>query len=343
MVSVIIPTYNSEKYIRECLDATISQTYENLEIIIVDNLSSDATIDVCSEYAGRDKRIRIFSNPDVGVSYSRNYGIAHADGDFVVFLDSDDYPERDMIESYINADKSWEERKPAFIICGMFFDNEINKNVDTTISILEPGYGYIEGENYLLSRNAVSALSWLKLFNFVTNKFYDLKLIKENDLRFDERINIGEDLEFNLDYLDVCDGDLGMINRPLYHYIKRVSNSLSLTYHDSDLEDTKKIYERLIAWEEKQKHVTEDNILVLKAMYITDWISRITTYYEHFRGTDKLRKHIIRAELSSPKFKKMLMEVYKAKKIGRIRYLCLRTGRYEVFYFVRSIYQIMKG
>ncbi len=107
LVSVIIPTYNSEKYIRECLDATISQTYGNIEIIIVDNMSSDNTVRICKDYALIDERIKIIENPQKGVSYSRNLGMTHACGEFVVFFDSDDYPEKALIDWFISAVKLW--------------------------------------------------------------------------------------------------------------------------------------------------------------------------------------------------------------------------------------------
>ena len=81
-------------------------------------------------------------------------------------------------------------------------------------------------------------------------------------------MNIGEDLKFNLDYLNKCEGYIGMINKTLYHYIKRTDDSLSLTYHESDIEDTKNIYRRFLEWEEQQQGVTEDNLLVIKSIYI---------------------------------------------------------------------------
>jgi glycosyltransferase involved in cell wall biosynthesis len=343
LISVIIPTYNSEKYIRECLDATISQTYKSLEILIVDNCSSDDTLKICDEYARRDDRIHVFENPKIGVSFSRNFGINHSHGDYVVFFDSDDYPEKDLIENYVTACRLWNDKDVSFILCGMFFDNEINRNVGDIVSILESGHGYIEGERYLLARSSVATLSWLKLFNFVTNKLYCLDVIKEKRIMFDENVNIGEDLKFNLDYLDNCNGCIGVINKPLYHYIRRDNNSLSLTYHENDIEDTKSIYERLIDWEGKQKGATEENLLVLKAIYINDWISRMTTYYEHFKGNSTTAKYMLCEELKSHKFRQMLTEVYKAKKISTLRYVCLKTGIYDFFYFFRGIYQIMKG
>ena len=345
LVSVVIPTYNAEKFIRECLDSAIRQTYRNIEIIIVDDGSTDSTLAICKAYADGDNRIRIFTHPNTGVSATRNRGIRHAKGDYIVFFDADDRPEKDLIQSYMYANDQWIDREVAFILCGMFFDNVYNKHVDNAVSILESEHGYIRGENYLLSRSAAATLSWLKLFNFVTNKLYDLKLIREKGIAFDPEVKIGEDLKFNLDYLENSEGYIGMINRPLYHYIKRSDDSLSITYHEGDLEDTKEIYRRLIGWESAQAGVTDDNLSLIKGIYITDWVSRMTAMYEsHHR--DELRytvKKTLRNELRSKEFQETLDEVYKARKISMIRYYSLKIGSFEVFFFLRGIYQLLKG
>ena len=345
MVSVVIPTYNAEKYIRECLGATIRQSYRNIEILVVDDGSKDATMEICQSYADRDLRIRLFTHENTGVSATRNRGIRHAKGDYVVFFDADDYPEDDLIERYVEAKNQWIDRDVSFILCGMYNDNLYNKHVENSEGILESAHGYIRGENYLLGRSSAATLSWLKLFNFVTNKFYDLKLIKEKGISFDPDVAIGEDLKFNLDYLDNCEGYIGMINLPLYHYIKRGDSSLSLSYHDGDIEDTKEIYRRLVDWESRQQGVTEDNVLLIKGIYITDWVSRLTALYEkHHRDELKyLVKIKLRDELRSAEFKKLITEVYKAKKLSRIRYYSLKIGSFELFFFLRGIYQLIKG
>ena len=104
----------------------------------------------------------------------------------------------------------------------------------------------------------------------MTNKCYELDRIRENQIQFDEQMLIGEDLKFNLDFLDKIPGKFGVINIPLYHYVKRSNESLSLTYHEGDLEDTKDIYKRFINWEKRQNNATEDDVLVIKSIYITD-------------------------------------------------------------------------
>lgn len=344
-LSVVIPVYNSEKCIRHCLDALLDQTYQELEIIVVNDGSTDNTLDVIQSYAERDFRVNVFSHSNQGVSATRNVGIEHATGDYIFFCDADDFPEPDLAERYVSALQEWENNDMSFICCGMFFDNLYNKNVKNKKHLLELGYGFVEGENYILSRASAATLAWLKLFNFVTNKCYDLNFIKENNILFDKDTNIGEDLRFNLDYLDKCSGNIGFINKCLYHYVKRGGESLSISYHKNDLEDTKCIYRRFVNWIYAQPGVNEENIMVVKGIYINDWVSRLTSMYEAClkRTAASNTKKKLTRELKSKEFQTMLKEIYSAKKISTLRYVCLRTGIFQIFYFFRGIYQLMKG
>ena len=345
LLSVVIPVYNAENYIRDCLEAVVNQTYKNLEIILVDDGSDDDSLKICNEYAARDSRVKVYTHQNMGVSATRNEGISYANGDYIMFCDADDYPEPELAKRYVQAVKEWKNSDVSFICCGMFFDNVFNKNVKNKEHFLEEGYGFVKGENYLISRATAATLAWLKLFNFVTNKCYDLKLIKEKNLIFDNDINIGEDLKFNLDYLDVCPGNIGVVNQPLYHYVRRRGDSLSISYHANDLEDTKCIYKRFVNWEIAQPGSSKENILVVKGIYLNDWVSRLTSMYEAYECgmVGENVKHKLSKELKSKEFQVILKEIYKGKKISTLRYVCLRTGTFQLFYFFRGIYQVMKG
>ena len=102
MVSIIIPVYNVEKYIVECLESVVNQTYENLEIILVNDGSTDNSKEICLEYAQRDQRIKLYSKENGGLSSARNYGLSKVTGNYVFFLDSDDYLVTDTIENLLN-------------------------------------------------------------------------------------------------------------------------------------------------------------------------------------------------------------------------------------------------
>ena len=98
LISVIIPVYNVEKYLRRCLDSVIAQTYQNLEIICVDDGSIDDSGKICDQYAVRDARIKVIHQENQGLSAARNRGIDAADGEYIAFVDSDDYILEDMFE-----------------------------------------------------------------------------------------------------------------------------------------------------------------------------------------------------------------------------------------------------
>ena len=107
-VSVIIPVYNVEKYIRRCLDSIISQTYRNLEIIINNDGSTDSSYEICKEYAEKDERIRVFSHTNKGVSYTRNLLLSQITGDYFIFVDADDFIAKDMISSMVKIKVKYE-------------------------------------------------------------------------------------------------------------------------------------------------------------------------------------------------------------------------------------------
>lgn len=103
LISVIVPVYNVEQYIEKGITSLLGQSYTNLEIILVDDGSTDRSGEICDEYAGRDERIKVFHVPNGGQSTARNVGLSHAIGDFIGFMDSDDYVEATMYEQMINV------------------------------------------------------------------------------------------------------------------------------------------------------------------------------------------------------------------------------------------------
>ncbi len=107
LVSIIVPVYNVEKYIKTCLDSIINQTYKNIEILLIDDGSTDNSGKICDEYSKKDKRIKVFHKENGGLSSARNYGIDRAKGDYLTFIDSDDTLELDYIEYLYNLIKKY--------------------------------------------------------------------------------------------------------------------------------------------------------------------------------------------------------------------------------------------
>lgn len=98
LITIIVPVYKVEKYIDECISSILNQTYSNIEVILIDDGSPDNCSKICDEYASKDNRIKVFHKKNGGVSDARNYGIEYATGEYLMFIDSDDYIESDMVE-----------------------------------------------------------------------------------------------------------------------------------------------------------------------------------------------------------------------------------------------------
>ena len=126
-ISIIIPVYNVEKYLNKCLNSVIEQTYKNIEVILIDDGSTDNSGKICDEYAKNDIRIKIIHQQNGGVSTARNNGLEHATGKYITFVDSDDYIEKEMIETMA---KKIMKKNADIVICGVTDRDEENNIIN---------------------------------------------------------------------------------------------------------------------------------------------------------------------------------------------------------------------
>lgn len=343
LVSVIIPAYNAADYLEACLNAVCAQSYQNVEVLLINDGSTDGTQTIAQRYSRYDSRVKLIETENRGVSEARNTGLDHATGRYVTFIDADDIPNMDLVEKYVGTAERFGKRA-AMIIAGMNWYNSRNKNKKYDNHLLKEEDGFEVGKCYLLARNRTHYLVWLMLFNFVTNKFYDLEEINKYSIRFRSDIKNGEDLNFNLDYMKNVPGGYGVINEPLYRYIRRTENSLSLSYYDGCIEHTKWIYKELLEFVAQQEGSTEDDRMVIAATGFRDWVSRLTAfYYCDNCGNSRLqRMRRIKKEINSAEFVDQLEEIYKHDKISTVRYRTLKTGNFRLFLILRRIYRLIK-
>lgn len=183
LVSIIVPVYNLEKYIGRCIASVINQTYLKIEIIIIDDGSTDKTGEICEKYARERDNIKLIHKKNEGVSKARNIGIEFAKGEYITFLDGDDYLENDAIENMLKITK---KENSDITICNV---RDINENGQVL------GQKPILKENFLMTK--VEALEELMneiYFNSVCwAKIYKKELF--NNIKFNEKTTIGEDLE----------------------------------------------------------------------------------------------------------------------------------------------------
>lgn len=202
-ISVIIPVYNAGKYLCKCLDSVINQTYGALEIILVNDKSTDNSLEICCEYAAKDERIIVVDSPvNQGPGCTRNTGLEHASGQYVAFLDSDDWFAPDHIEALYTALR---DKNADMVTAG---NTRCNNDGDVTGVNELPFYGCFSGgdvkKKILLSFIAPddSAKNDLAIPVGVCFSIYRMDIIKQNNLRFvSEKDYLSEDLFFNLYYL----------------------------------------------------------------------------------------------------------------------------------------------
>lgn len=227
LVSVIVPIYNAEKALNECLDSIVSQTYEQIEVILVDDGSTDTSGAICDSYAENDSRVRVFHNTNHGVSYTRNFGVANAAGRYITFVDADDRIEPDAVELLVTA---MEEHNTDLVFGGYGKFNDGHQKDYETRSILPADTAPSEGvfksckEIALLFTRARTSLSAVSVWG----KLYRTELIRENNVRFPEDICYEEDCCFNIDYYRACSSAV-TFKKAIYHY-RQIPQSLSKSY-----------------------------------------------------------------------------------------------------------------
>lgn len=217
--SVVVPVFNSEGYIERCLNSIINQTYKNIEIIIVDDGSSDKSYKICEEFSKKDQRIRLIQQENKGVSSARNLGIEKSNGDFVTFVDSDDYLEDNAIEVCNNNIKDND-----LLICEIaYIVNEKKKYIPCKLN------GEYTTRTLIESLNKKKNIKLAERVNSVCGKVYKVDTIRLNKIKFDESISIGEDLLFNICYFGKIE-KIKWIECVIYNYYKNNINSCTKVY-----------------------------------------------------------------------------------------------------------------
>lgn len=224
LISVIIPVYNTKEFLHKCIDSVLGQTLTDLEILLIDDGSTDGGGEVCDNYACKDKRIHVIHIPNQGVSHARNIGIETAKGKYISFIDSDDWIETDMLEALYQL---IQKNHADLSTCGYIIKNENEKIL----------YKINEENIYTLDKwNAIYSLFHDKYYKYKGNlwdKLYNKEIIERNKLKFNEQIYYNEDRLFIFQYLSFCQ-QASFTTIPYYHYIMRDSsamNSYQRTYN----------------------------------------------------------------------------------------------------------------
>jgi len=246
-ISVIIPVYNSEKYLKRCLDTVINQTLQDIEIILVDDGSKDQSGNMCDEIRTTDKRVKVIHQPNSGAGSARNNGLKIATGEYISFVDSDDYIKTDMYEKLYGYIKKNEVETCIFgyhkvrdgivfftrtnDICGIYKGQEVFTHIFLNVLGTEPSY---RNDFRLLWQSPCLSL-------------YSLDLIKKYCISFPsegEFVSFSEDLLFNIDYY-FHSSNVAVLSEAFYFYSENPNSSTKSLMEDRFLKDVNLYKEQL--------------------------------------------------------------------------------------------------
>ena len=207
-VSIIVPVYNVEGYIRKCLDSLINQTLDDIEIIVVDDGSTDESINIIQEYENTyPDKIRYFKKENGGVATARNFGISHATGEYIAFLDSDDYVELDIYEKMYKKAK---QENSDLVECDFIWEYPNKSKID----------------NGIVYTNKKEMLTYARVIPW--NKLIKKNLIDAHEVQFPNGLRY-EDMEFTYRIIPYLDR-VSFVKEPLVHYVQR-NSSVSYSFN----------------------------------------------------------------------------------------------------------------
>lgn len=230
-ISVIVPVYNTEKYLRRCIDSILAQTFTDFELLLINDGSRDSSGAICDEYAAKDSRVRVFHKENGGVSSARNVGLDNAKGEWISFVDSDDWIEAKAYECMLHE---VEYKGVQLALCGF---NEILRDEIHPIFLPNIQHGkdsFIQ--EYLLCE-------WYVIWNLLVKR----ELIENEKFRLDETVRIGEDADLLFKLL-LSTSEIIIINKQLYNYDRTNELSALHNMHFYDYENVVKVILNMIEY-----------------------------------------------------------------------------------------------
>ena len=229
-ISVIVAIYNTEKYLERCIDSIINQTYKYFEIILVDDGSSDSSGEICDRYAKKDNRIKVFHQKNKGQQAARKKGVKEATGDYICFVDSDDYIDLKMFENIMALNHNYD------LVCfGIKLIDSNNNIVRVMIDKIPEGLYSSEEEKKFVLNNFIyysnKNISGIGIYNSMASKMFRTDIVKNIMHRRIKYIRIGEDFQFLLLFL-LQAKSIFIVHESYYYYFKNTNSIMHRKYNN---------------------------------------------------------------------------------------------------------------
>ena len=302
--SIIIPVYKTEDYLRKCIASILNQSFTNYEVILINDGSPDNCPKICDEYAKQDARIIVIHKENGGVSSARNEGIKIAKGDYIWFVDSDDYIEENALE---------------------ILKGHIDR---TTADLYVFEHGFNEYYEVTNMDNLLCDHYFKYHFGFEPwNKVYKRETIAENSLFFDCEEKVGEDLLFNVNFYTKMKNCL-FVDEKLYNYVVR-ENSAMTTKDNKRYEKQMRLFFKISNL--IKTDVSEENLAVLFIMHIVSGLNQSFNGFNLLRFRKIIKEYKARAKFNAKVFKKAINKFLyneNASFLGKMKIYILFLGIY---------------
>lgn len=287
-ISIIVPVYNAEKTLKECVNSLIKQTYSNIEIILVNDGSKDDSLRICKEFAEKDSRIIVIDKPNGGVSSARNAGLDIASGEYVMFCDSDDWVNIHWCEELYNN-----YIPNSLLMCDIdkknkYDENDIFAKFDDGIEL-----DRVNKDKFLQYYEFGIGVPW--------NKIFSSSIINKYHIRFPVKLSLGEDLAFVIDYLCSISGGIIILHKKIYYY--RNTENMSLSKSAPSVEQCEIFYKVLSDGIRKLNVKDEISLSIRDSIIMNDYekilISSVKDKDISFVNLIKLYKSIFKSDVFS--------------------------------------------
>ena len=323
LISVIVPVYKAERLLKKCADSILAQTHQNLQLILINDGSPDNSGALCDAYAAQDARVLVKHTVNQGVSAARNEGIRLASGEYIAFVDSDDWVEKDFLASALQ-DITWEQADlyisgllEETFKDGVMVSSEQNKGKDKSYTVTQLFNAFNVDYSFMLICGI-----WCKL--------YKTSIIREHQILFDTSTTLGEDMLFICDYLRHAERVV-FSSQVFYHYFRGNPDSLFSRYYPDMYEINIPLYEKMLSLM-REKGCSPSAVRRMEDVYVRVLVGSI--YHEFAfceKSTPQSRREVIRKVANDPNVRSSHLGTYRTLK-DVVPMLLIKSGATEVVY-----------
>lgn len=335
IITVVLPVYNVEKYLEKCVDSIVNQTFKDIEILLINDGSTDSSGNLCDRFAARDNRIKVYHRDNAGPSATRNFGIDLATGEYICFVDSDDFLDPTALEYMYNTIT---HHNADMVMCGFYFDIERNGDIVYSSPVNTESRIISSREEFL---DVLIEVKSKHLIDSCCNKLYRLSSIKNSKVKMPEG-ELYEDTEFNFKLLPFLEKII-ISDKCFYHYLQR-DLSITKSFQPLKIEYLTARYNTIYEYISSFNSIRKDLVEFNNYYYVKSVFSCLIDLFfpsSNF-ATKKSRKQFISDKINSEIFINAANNCKGNNKKDSLIIFLAKTGNVLMIYYFCKLMFVLK-